>query len=161
MKRLNKLEKSSIKAWYFFSFFIASFSVALFVVCYYIIVSFLAGKLRTAFIVAIIVILSLIFIVCSIFPYIKFKSFRFSVQKDRILAISGIYFLKREVILIENIEHIETVTPIYLRPFKLYNVKIYTSASSHKLPALTEGQVKEILKSVDKGSFYEKSVFKG
>lgn len=160
MEKMNKPCLDSIKAWYLLSLSIAFAGSALYFFIYVFSLNELTGVIQTVFVTVFSVLLGLLFCSAVAFPPLKYKKFFYSVMKDRILLIGGIYYLKREVILIKNIEHIETVSPLYLRFFKLYNVIIYTSASKHKLPALCENQVTEILKVVKKGDFYEKSVYK-
>ena len=160
MKKMNKLCSDSVKAWYLLSLLFLLICSVLYFFIYIFSITKLAGGIRILFISVFSVLLAIVFISSLIVPPLKYKKFFYSIMKDRILLIGGIYYLKREVILIDNIEHIETVSPLYLRFFRLYNVIIYTSASKHKLPALCESQVKEILKAVKKGDFYEKSVYK-
>ncbi|HHT83912.1 MAG TPA: PH domain-containing protein [Clostridiales bacterium] len=71
-------------------------------------------------------------------PYLRYIGFSYSFeQKDKVYVYSGVVAKKRQIILVDNIQHVELKAYPFERLFKLATVKIFTAGSEHTLPSLS------------------------
>ncbi len=73
-----------------------------------------------------------------IFPKIRWSRWRFDVNEKGVDMYRGIFVLKRTIVPVNRIQHVDTKQgPIY-RKFGLSSISISTAATTHEIPALDD-----------------------
>ncbi|CCQ96861.1 conserved hypothetical protein [[Clostridium] ultunense Esp] len=81
-------------------------------------------------------------LLCSFFliflsPPLRYRRFRYQVYAEEIDILRGVWFIKRTLIPMAKVQHVDTKQGPILRRFGLANVTIHTAASQHEIPALS------------------------
>lgn len=69
-------------------------------------------------------------------PSLRWKRWRYEVREDEIEIQSGIWIIKRTLIPMVRVQHVETKQGPLLRRYELATVEISTAATNHEIPAL-------------------------
>ncbi|WP_285769480.1 PH domain-containing protein [Peribacillus sp. SI8-4] len=93
-----------------------------------------------------VVILSIIQSYLTIFlmPSVKWKRWRYEVRNTEIDIQSGIFVIKRTLIPMIRVQHVETKQGPLLRKYDLASVEISTAATMHVIPALDLAEADEL-----------------
>lgn len=78
-------------------------------------------------------------------PSIKWRRWRYEVRDEEIELQEGIFIVKRTLIPMIRVQHVDTVQGPILRKYQLASVIINTAATSHEIPALEESEA-EVLR---------------
>ncbi|MBE3554746.1 MAG: PH domain-containing protein [Thermicanus sp.] len=70
-------------------------------------------------------------------PSIRYRRFRYQVYEEEIDILRGVWFIKRTLIPMVKVQHVDTKQGPILRHFGLAKVTIHTAASEHEIPALS------------------------
>ncbi|MEO1021166.1 MAG: PH domain-containing protein [Bacteroidota bacterium] len=85
-------------------------------------------------------------LVVFLFPTIRWKRWRYEVSEKEIDLKRGIIVVKRTLVPMNRVQHVDTSHgPIY-RQFGLSSIRISTAATTHEIPALddeTAGQLRD------------------
>lgn len=95
-------------------------------------------------ITAIILFLLYIFIFVYLFPEIRWKRFRYDVREKEIELQSGILIVKKTLIPMVRVQHVDMKQGPLLRKYQLASVTVSTAATIHEIPALDEGEAEEL-----------------
>jgi len=87
------------------------------------------------FIVGAIVILSAILSI-FIFPKIRWERWRYEVREHEIEVQHGLFVVKRTLIPMVRVQHVDTTQGPILKKYDLGNISISTAATVHTIPAL-------------------------
>lgn len=88
--------------------------------------------------------LILYFITIFLIPKMRWKRWRYDVTENEIDMLRGIIIMKRTLIPVNRIQHVDTRQgPIYRR-FGLSTVTISTAATTHEIPALDDETADEL-----------------
>lgn len=91
-----------------------------------------------------ILLVAFFFVNTFVLPMIQYKEWKYSIQKDRIELMHGVFFRNKVIIPISRIQYIEIEQgPIY-RSFHLASLNINTASDVHEIPALTLEEANEI-----------------
>ena len=74
----------------------------------------------------------------TILPRLRWERWRYQVSGEEVYLQRGIWFVKRTLIPIARIQHVDTAQGILMRRYGLAAVEISTAAGTHELPALAE-----------------------
>lgn len=77
-------------------------------------------------------------------PYLRFKSFSYSVGGGRLVIFSGALAKKKLSLPFEHVQHIGLRAYPFERFYKLVTVKLYTAGSEHVLPSITLDDAKRL-----------------
>jgi hypothetical protein len=83
---------------------------------------------------------SLVFYILTgvLIPKLRWKRWRYEINEDAIDLLRGFVFIRRTVVPINRVQHVDTSQgPIY-RKYGLSSVKISTAATTHEIPALDD-----------------------
>jgi membrane protein YdbS with pleckstrin-like domain len=69
-------------------------------------------------------------------PLLRWKRWRYEVRDTEIEIQSGIFIIKRTLIPMMRVQHVETNQGPLLRKYQLASVEISTAATTHEIPAL-------------------------
>ncbi|MFB6467372.1 PH domain-containing protein [Cytobacillus sp. Hz8] len=95
-------------------------------------------------ITAIILFLLYIFIFVYLFPEIRWKRFRYDVREKEIELQSGILIVKKTLIPMVRVQHVDMKQGPLLRKYQLASVTVSTAATIHEIPALDEEEAEEL-----------------
>ncbi len=74
----------------------------------------------------------------TILPRLRWERWRYQVSGEEVYLQRGIWFVKRTLIPIARIQHVDTAQGILMRRYGLAAVEISTAAGTHEIPALAE-----------------------
>ncbi|PJN91084.1 PH domain-containing protein [Bacillus sp. mrc49] len=106
----------------------------------------------TYWIVGVLFIISIIQSYLSIYlmPSIKWKRWRYEVRNTEIDIQSGIFIIKRTLIPMIRVQHVETKQGPLLRKYELASVEISTAATMHVIPALDLAEADELRRYISR-----------
>lgn len=76
-------------------------------------------------------------LVVWIIPPVRWKRWRYDVLADEIDLMHGVFIVKRTLIPMTRVQHVDTEQGPLLRRYKLAVVSISTAATVHRIPSLT------------------------
>lgn len=76
-------------------------------------------------------------LIVVIIPTIRFNRWRYAVSETEIDLKHGVFVVKRTLIPMVRVQHVDTVQGPLLRHFQLATVTVATAAGQHEIPALT------------------------
>lgn len=87
---------------------------------------------------AVIIFLAAVFTYVDIylFPLIKWKRWRYEVRETEIEIQSGLFIIRRTLVPMVRVQHVDTKQGPLLRKYDLASVQISTAATIHEIPAL-------------------------
>ncbi|MFB6367091.1 PH domain-containing protein [Paenibacillus elgii] len=71
-----------------------------------------------------------------VMPELRWKRWRYEVREDEIMLQQGVMFVKRTLIPMVRIQHVDTNQGPLLRAYGLSGITFSTAAGSHEIPAL-------------------------
>lgn len=75
-----------------------------------------------------------------VFPPLKWKRWRYEVREQEVELQSGIFVVRRSLVPMARVQHVDTFQGPILRRYGLSTVMIFTAATIHEIPALEEGE---------------------
>ncbi|MDR7080408.1 membrane protein YdbS with pleckstrin-like domain [Neobacillus niacini] len=111
------------------------------------VVIFILHKFNVPYWISVILIaIELIFTYLNIFlfPTLKWRRWRYDVRDEEIELQEGIFIVKRTLIPMIRVQHVDTVQGPILRKYHLASVIVNTAATAHKIPALEESEAEEL-----------------
>ena len=86
------------------------------------------------------VLLVILFLYCIAFiliwPPIQWRRFRYQVLEQEIDIVQGVLIVRRTLVPMTRIQHVETEQGPILRRYKMASVEIQTAATTHRIPVL-------------------------
>lgn len=80
----------------------------------------------------------------SLIPTIRWKRWSYQIDKHEIYLKYGIFIIRRTLIPVNRIQHVDTRQGPILRSFNLSSVTITTAATTHEIPALNDEVADEV-----------------
>ena len=74
----------------------------------------------------------------TVLPRLRWERWRYQVSGEEVYLQRGVWFIKRTLIPIARIQHVDTAQGILMRRYGLAAVDISTAAGTHQIPALAE-----------------------
>ncbi|WHY00960.1 PH domain-containing protein [Neobacillus sp. DY30] len=84
------------------------------------------------------------YIFIFLLPSLRWKRWRYDVREEEIELQEGIFIVKRTLIPMVRVQHVDTVQGPILRNYQLASVVINTAATAHEIPALEESEAEEL-----------------
>ena len=85
-----------------------------------------------------------------LFPLVKWKHWRYEVRETEIEIQRGIFIIKRTLVPMVRVQHVETSQGPLLRKYHLASVDISTAATVHTIPALDIREADELRHYISK-----------
>jgi uncharacterized protein len=85
-----------------------------------------------------------------LFPLIKWRQWRYEVRETEIEIQSGLFIIKRTLIPMIRVQHVETSQGPFLRRYQLASVEVSTAATVHTIPALDIREANELRQYISK-----------
>ncbi len=80
----------------------------------------------------------------SLIPVIRWRRWSYQIDKHEIYLKYGIFIIRRTLIPVNRIQHVDTRQGPILRSFDLSSVTITTAATTHEIPALNDEVADEV-----------------
>ncbi|TDL30492.1 hypothetical protein E2R51_18310 [Jeotgalibacillus sp. S-D1] len=71
-----------------------------------------------------------------VFPTLKWRRWRYEVREEEIELQHGIFIVKRTLVPMVRVQHVDTEQGPILRKYRLATISISTAATVHQIPAL-------------------------
>ncbi|WP_082234797.1 PH domain-containing protein [Halobacillus massiliensis] len=84
----------------------------------------------------------------GVIPSIRWKRWRYEVRDQEIELQYGLFIVKRTLVPMIRVQHVDTEHGPLLRKYKLATISISTAATTHKVPALDEQEAEELRRSI-------------
>lgn len=99
-------------------------------------------------VIAIIIFLLSIYFDIFLFPPMRWRRWRYEVREKEIELQQGIFIIKRTLIPMVRVQHVDTKQGPLLRKYNLATVAISTAATVHEIPALELEEAEEMRISI-------------
>lgn len=84
------------------------------------------------------------------FPKLRWKRWRYEVSEQEIELQRGVFIIKRTLIPMVRVQHVDTQQGPLLRKYQLSTVMISTAATVHEIPALDMEEAEELRQSISR-----------
>lgn len=98
----------------------------------------------------IVLILTYSYLSVFFFPKLKWKRWRYEVREQEIELKRGVFIIKRTLIPMVRVQHVDTQQGPLLRKYRLSTVMISTAATVHEIPALDMEEAEELRQSISR-----------
>ncbi|MBY0099551.1 PH domain-containing protein [Mesobacillus maritimus] len=98
----------------------------------------------------IILILIFSYLFTFFFPKLRWKRWRYEVREQEIEIQRGVFIMKRTLIPMVRVQHVDTQQGPLLRKYQLSTVMISTAATVHEIPALEMDEAEELRRSISR-----------
>ncbi|MFU8859543.1 MAG: PH domain-containing protein [Cyclonatronaceae bacterium] len=86
----------------------------------------------------------------AIIPELRWRKWRYTIAESEIDLIRGVFIIKRTLIPVNRIQHVDTRQGPILRYFGLSSVTISTAATMHEIPALDDETADHVRNHISK-----------
>ncbi|WP_071396440.1 PH domain-containing protein [Bacillus tuaregi] len=93
---------------------------------------------------AIILFLISIYFFVMLFPSLRWKRWRYEVREQEIELQHGLFVIKRTLVPMVRVQHVDTAQGPLLRKYNLATVTVSTAATTHEIPALELSEAEEM-----------------
>jgi uncharacterized protein len=100
--------------------------------------------------IAIVVFAAFCYFFIYLFPLLKWKRWRYEVREQEIELQEGIFIIKRTLIPMIRVQHVDTRQGPILRKYGLATVTVSTAATVHEIPALEIDEAEELRISISR-----------
>ncbi|KIL52198.1 PH domain-containing protein [Jeotgalibacillus soli] len=83
-----------------------------------------------------------------VFPTLKWKKWRYEVRDEEIELQHGIFIVKRTLVPMVRVQHVDTEQGPILRKHRLATISISTAATIHQIPALDVDEADDLRDSI-------------
>ncbi|WP_227396503.1 PH domain-containing protein [Jeotgalibacillus aurantiacus] len=83
-----------------------------------------------------------------VFPTLKWRRWRYEVREEEIELQHGIFIVKRTLVPMVRVQHVDTEQGPILRKYRLATISISTAATVHQIPALDINEADELRDSI-------------
>ncbi len=80
----------------------------------------------------------------TVLPRLRWERWRYQVNGEEIYLQRGVWFIKRTLIPMTRIQHVDTAQGVLMRRYGLAAVDVSTAAGTHQIPALAEETADEL-----------------
>ncbi|WP_291652397.1 PH domain-containing protein [Clostridium sp.] len=146
MQEYQRLNKNAIKSW-IIARLISTFIISVILIGGRIFLSKVMDDFNAIsfiFTMASIILISILLINSFISPTIEYKQWRYKITNDKIEFTEGIYFIRKVIIPIIRIQHIQVNQGPINKFFNLYDISIFTAGGQHKIPNIDSKRAEEI-----------------
>jgi len=101
------------------------------------------------------VVASILFLISAyvdilLFPHLRWKHWRYEVREQEIEIQRGIFVIKRTLVPMVRVQHVDTEQGPILRKYNLATVTIATAATVHGIPALDVDEAEEMRHAISR-----------
>ncbi|WP_064091065.1 PH domain-containing protein [Rossellomorea aquimaris] len=146
VESLKRISPKALKVWKLYGLFQTLGFVAVAIAV--IVLSYLFNWPTWMIAIAIIVIILFTYLLVFLIPTMRWKRWRYEVREQEIELQRGIFIVKRTLIPMVRVQHVDTVQGPILKKYHLSTITISTAATVHEIPALDTGEADELRNSI-------------
>lgn len=90
------------------------------------------------------------YFVIQFFPTLRWKRWRYEVRENELEIQHGIFIIKRTLVPMIRVQHVDTRQGPILRKYELATVAVSTAATVHEIPALDLHEAEELRMNISK-----------
>ena len=139
---INRLSEKGLRVWRIYGIFQSI--IALLIGIGVGVINYFTGQLIWLYIVDGVVILFLGYLLIYLFPKIRWTRWRYEVREQEIELQHGLFIVKRTLVPMVRVQHVDTEQGPILRKYDLSSITISTAATSHTIPALITAEADEL-----------------
>ncbi|WOV87095.1 PH domain-containing protein [Sporosarcina oncorhynchi] len=96
------------------------------------------------YVIEIAILLLFAYFIIALFPKVRWMRWRYEVRESEIELQHGLFIVKRTLIPMVRVQHVDTSQGPILRKYGLAEISISTAATVHTIPALVMGEADEM-----------------
>ncbi|MEK4247246.1 MULTISPECIES: PH domain-containing protein [unclassified Psychrobacillus] len=108
------------------------------------VINYFTGNYIWLYIVAGAVVLLVGYLLIYLFPKVRWSRWRYEVRDQEIELQHGLFVVKRTLVPMVRVQHVDTEQGPILRKYDLASITISTAATSHTIPALITEEADEL-----------------
>ncbi|WP_313892199.1 PH domain-containing protein [Psychrobacillus sp.] len=139
---INRLSEKGLRVWRIYgvlqAFIVLLISIGAGVINYF------TGNYMWIYIVAAGVFVLIAFLLIYLFPKVRWTRWRYEVREQEIELQHGLFVVKRTLVPMVRVQHVDTEQGPILRKYDLASITISTAATSHTIPALITAEADEL-----------------
>ncbi|MEK3976798.1 PH domain-containing protein [Psychrobacillus sp. FSL K6-1267] len=108
------------------------------------VINYFTGNYIWLYIVAGAVVLLVGYLLIYLFPKVRWSRWRYEVRDQEIELQHGLFVVKRTLVPMVRVQHVDTEQGPILRKYGLASITISTAATSHTIPALITEEADEL-----------------
>lgn len=81
-------------------------------------------------------------------PFIRWKRWRYEVRDQEIELQHGVFFMKKTLVPMIRVQHVDTVQGPILRKYDLATITIATAATVHQIPAVDLNEAEDMRRAI-------------
>ncbi len=139
---VNRISKKGLRVWRIYGVFQTLILLILAVGAG--VINYFTGKYVWLYIVDLAILMVIGYFLIYLFPKIRWSRWRYEVREQEIELQHGLFVVKRTLVPMVRVQHVDTEQGPILRKHDLASITISTAATSHTIPALVTAEADEL-----------------
>ena len=139
---MNRISKKGLRVWRIYG----AFQTMIFLLfgAGTALVNYFTANYWWIYLVDAVIMASLAYLLVFLFPKIRWSRWRYEVRDQEIELQHGLFVVKRTLVPMVRVQHVDTEQGPILRKYDLSSITISTAATSHVIPALVTAEADEL-----------------
>lgn len=138
----NRISEKGLRVWRIYGTFQSLFVLLLAVGVS--IANYFLGSYVWVYIVAGAVVVAVAYLLIYLFPKVRWTRWRYEVREQEIELQHGLFVVKRTLVPMVRVQHVDTEQGPILRKYDLASITISTAATNHTIPALITDEADQL-----------------
>lgn len=142
MEPINRISEKGLRVWRIYGVFQTLIAVVIGIGAS--VINYFIGNFIWVYIVVGVVILLIAYFLIYLFPKVRWMRWRYEVREQEIELQHGLFVVKRTLVPMVRVQHVDTEQGPILRKYDLASITISTAATNHIIPALLTAEADEL-----------------
>lgn len=139
---INRISEKGLRVWRIYGIFQTLLAILLGVGVS--VINYFTGNFIWLYIVVGAVVLLIAYLLIYLFPKVRWMRWRYEVREQEIELQHGLFVVKRTLVPMVRVQHVDTEQGPILRKYDLASITISTAATNHTIPALVTAEADEL-----------------
>ncbi|ALC87671.1 MULTISPECIES: PH domain-containing protein [Bacillaceae] len=139
---INRISEKGLRVWRIYGIFQTLLAILLGVGVS--VINYFNGNFIWLYIVVGAVVLLIAYLLIYLFPKVRWMRWRYEVREQEIELQHGLFVVKRTLVPMVRVQHVDTEQGPILRKYDLASITISTAATNHTIPALITEEADEL-----------------
>lgn len=139
---INRISEKGLRVWRIYGIFQTLLAILLGVGVS--VINYFNGNFIWLYIVVGAVVLLIAYLLIYLFPKVRWMRWRYEVREQEIELQHGLFVVKRTLVPMVRVQHVDTEQGPILRKYDLASITISTAATNHTIPALVTAEADEL-----------------
>ncbi|MFB5087381.1 PH domain-containing protein [Psychrobacillus sp. PGGUH221] len=139
---INRISEKGLRVWRIYGIFQTLLAILLGVGVS--VINYFTGNFIWLYIVVGAVVLLIAYLLIYLFPKVRWMRWRYEVREQEIELQHGLFVVKRTLVPMVRVQHVDTEQGPILRKYDLASITISTAATNHTIPALITEEADEL-----------------